>query len=603
MPRSIYTSIGTLIIAFVLSFFIYPPFSNVYAVGDFSSDYSVHYAISPTGTTTVTQTITLTNLTTHRYSKEFSIVLDSSKVRNVIAYDGGGVITPEVLQKDGKTDIRLTFNDKVAGIGKTMQFTLRYDTDDIAIQQGQIWEVNIPGIRDDPSIQTYTVNLDVPGSFGPNAYTSPLPANGRQWTRDQLTHGGISAAYGTEQLYEAQLSYFLENNTNADITEDIALPPDTAFQKVEIMSIEPKPQSIHRDSDGNWLARFVLSRQSTIEVNAMLRVAVTLERRSTYASSKIDGNKYIVPLPYWDSQNPDIVELANNLNTVRDIYDYVVSTLTYNYNRIQTSPKRKGAVLALSEPSDAICTDFTDLFVSLARAKGIPAREVVGYAYTTNAKLRPLSLVADVLHAWPEYYDYEKEVWIPVDPTWANTTGGINYFDKLDFNHIVLAIHGQSSEKPYPAGYYKKSGKTTRDVNVRFAVPSSLSRENKLTNAIHFYKWIVSGFDGKGFVRIMNGAGLNIDEANISIYVAPMGVTLEKTIKNLTPFSSFDVPFTFDTSFTLAYILNGFILVNVNGELTRQYFSIIPFVYIFLLALILVVMILIITFWKLRRKR
>ena len=56
--------------------------------------------------------------------------------------------------------------------------------------------------------------------------------------------------------------------------------------------------------------------------------------------------------------------------------------------------------------------EFTDLFVAIARAAGIPARESVGYAYTTNSRLRPLSLVTDVLHAWPEYYDADKKIWV-----------------------------------------------------------------------------------------------------------------------------------------------------------------------------------------------
>ena len=103
----------------------------------------------------------------------------------------------------------------------------------------------------------------------------------------------------------------------------------------------------------------------------------------------------------------------------------------------------------------------------MARAAGIPARELNGFAYTANPRLRPLSLVADVLHAWPEYYDAEKQQWIQVDPTWGNTTGGVNFFTLLDLNHIVFAIHGVSSEKPYPAGMYKIAGKEEKDVLVQ----------------------------------------------------------------------------------------------------------------------------------------
>ncbi|NCC70435.1 hypothetical protein EOM09_02540, partial [bacterium] len=44
----------------------------------------------------------------------------------------------------------------------------------------------------------------------------------------------------------------------------------------------------------------------------------------------------------------------------------------------------------LNLPNSSICTDFTDLFITLARAKGIPAREVQGFAYTNNSKIKPI---------------------------------------------------------------------------------------------------------------------------------------------------------------------------------------------------------------------
>jgi hypothetical protein len=127
-----------------------------------------------------------------------------------------------------------------------------------------------------------------------------------------------------------------------------------------------------------------------------------------------------------------------------------------------------GAISALKYPSQAICMEFTDLFIAIARAAGIPAREVNGYSYTENPELQPLSLVADVLHAWPEYYDKEKGVWIPIDPTWASTSGGINYFDKLDLRHFTFVNHGQSAITPYPPGSYKLGPNPQKDVYVSF---------------------------------------------------------------------------------------------------------------------------------------
>ena len=112
--------------------------------------------------------------------------------------------------------------------------------------------------------------------------------------------------------------------------------------------------------------------------------------------------------------------------------------------------------------------EFTDLFIAIARAAGIPAREINGFAYTENPEIQPLSLVADVLHSWPEYWDGERSSWIPVDPTWGSTTGGVNFFDKLDLRHFTFVIHGNNSSLPYPPGSYKLGPNPQKDVFVNF---------------------------------------------------------------------------------------------------------------------------------------
>ena len=250
------TFVYSLICLFVY-LFISP--SSAVAAGEFRANYDVQYNVAPTGITISTQTITLTNKLTNLYPQKYSILIDSTNIKNVIAYDKGGPISPEIKQNDGKTEILLTFNDKVVGLGKSLQFTLRFENGDIAQKNGTIWEVNIPGIVEDPDIDNYTASLTVPASFGPNAYMTPLPGSGTRWTREQMTRGGISAAYGTQQVFDLTLSYHLENQKVTPDTQEITLPPDTAYQTVSINELTPKPDTVRRDTDGNWLARYTLT--------------------------------------------------------------------------------------------------------------------------------------------------------------------------------------------------------------------------------------------------------------------------------------------------------------------------------------------------------
>ncbi|KKU87305.1 MAG: Transglutaminase family protein [Candidatus Gottesmanbacteria bacterium GW2011_GWA2_47_9] len=549
------------------------------------ADYDVAYAIAPTGTTIVTQSVILTNNLTNLYPQKYSILIDSEKIKNVIAYDKQGQITPAITQTDGKTEILLTFNDKVVGVGKSMTFTLRFENGDIAQKNGAIWEVNIPGAPADADIASYDVSLTVPSAFGSNAYMTPLPANGTKWIRDQMVAGGISAAYGETQYFDMELSYHLENPRVTPESIDIALPPDTAHQTVTITSLDPKPTTVTRDPDGNWLARYTLNPGENIDVTARLTASIALLPKDGYTDS-ITREEYLKADQYWETTDPAIISLANEYRTPRAIYDYVVSKLSYDYNRVNQNPIRKGAAQALATPAQSICMEFTDLFIAIARAAGIPAREVVGYAYTTNSKLRPLSLVTDVLHAWPEYFDEERSVWVPVDPTWAKTTGGINYFDKLDFNHIAFAIHGVSSRTPYPAGSYRKEGKAGKDVRVGFGSPPEAPAMGELTTRIEMPKRVIGGVTTQGQAIIENSSGVAVSDVSVSIQSTPVDVAIYRQKKSIPPYGSLQIPITLTVP-NMWRKSQGRISAEVNGTTTHFAFDIQP-VYFMMLPVALV---------------
>lgn len=543
-PILIYLFIGLFVYLFI-------PLQRIAATGEFTANYDVSYAIAPAGVTIVTQTVSLVNRQTNLYPKQYTILLDSLNVRNIIARDDGGTITPKITQNDGKTEILLTFNKQIVGLGKQTTFTLRYENLDIAAKNGSIWEVNIPGITEDADLGTYGVTIQTPPTFGPTSYLKPLPADGGRWNRQQMTRGGISAAYGENQYAKLTLRYYLENPGVAAITQEIALPPDTAFQSVSIDALSPKPTEVARDDDGNWLARYRLLSGQKLSIEATVSVTLTLPSIGNSAAAALTLPKqtdesvladYLKPLPYWESDDPSITSLAGKYTTPKDIYNYVVGALTYDYERVKTTPKRKGALEALKSPKSAICMEFTDLFIAIARAAGIPAREAVGYAHTTNAKLRPLSLVSDVLHAWPEYYDRRQGAWIPVDPTWGNTTGGIDYFTMLDFNHIVFAIHGKSSSQPLPAGFYRENGKEGKDVTVEFLGVASPTAPVSLIPRIDFPNVATAGFQANGEVTVENTSGIEAQGVSVRLEIQPFSFIITKENQTIAPYSKLTIP-------------------------------------------------------------
>jgi len=571
-------------IILLICFILLP--SHVFAVGEFAANYAVQYAVSPAGVTIVTQNITLTNKISNLYPQKYVITIDSTRINNILAYDKGGMIKPTITRKDNKTEINLTFNQKVAGIGKSLEFSLRYEDLDIAQKNGSIWEINIPGIENDPDVESYYVSLNVSPTFGNNAYTSPLPSFEGKWTKEQMLNGGISAAYGDVQSFDMDLTYHVDNSSITQKQHEIALPPDTEYQKILIRSLDPKPKTVVRDADGNWLAQYDVLPAQKIDIHAQITALIYLTPEVRVPVIPFEAKDYTKPLQYWEAADPKIMQLAAQFKTPRDIYTFVSKTLAYNYTRINDTPIRKGAVESLENPRDALCMEFTDLFIAIARAAGIPAREVIGYAFTNNARLRPLSLIADVLHAWPEYYDTQKNIWVPIDPTWANTTGGMNYFDKLDFNHITFAVLGKSSTYPYPAGFYKKTGKITKDIFVQFSQAVPVIPEGHVAASYRFPTTVSSGITAHGSVIVQNTSEVTVPKTEISIHTTPVDIALTKSFDFVPPYSSLDIP--------ISIPIRGFFLTGqgeittvINGQTVRSTYDIVPLFQRFIFPIIL----------------
>lgn len=562
-----------IVILFAVSLF--SPALKANATGEFQADYDVQYAVAPTGKTIVTQHVTLINKLPNFYPQEYSLLLDSDKISNVIAYDDGGVITPSISVKEGKTQIALTFNVKAIGLGKALKFSLRYEHSGVANKAGSIWEIYVPGVVNDPDIGDYLVSLAVPPTFGPAAYLTPLPGKGKSWTKEQMIRGGIAGAYGASQNFDLTLSYTLNNSGVVAQMQEIALPPATAYQDVTIHELIPPPITVTSDAEGNWLARYQVSPRQTLAVTAKVSISVFLTPRKDFKQPSIDEQNYTKAAEYWQTEDTQIASLARQLPTPRRIYDYVANTLDYDFDKVNAAAPRMGAVDALKDPKRAVCMEFTDLFVAIARAAGIPARRVVGYAYTSNPKLRPLSLVSDVLHAWPEYYDREANVWVPVDPTWANTTGGVDYFTKLDFNHIVFAINGLDSSAPYPAGYYRSPDKTGRDVRVEFSDTSKEGKAATITTSIEFPQQVGAGRRAEGAVIVKNSGGESAYNIAVSVFSEPDSVKATETIAELLPYGVVRIPIS-GTFGQTATSQPGQIRVRVNDTSLTHTFTIQP---------------------------
>ncbi|MFZ2664506.1 MAG: transglutaminase-like domain-containing protein [Patescibacteria group bacterium] len=472
------------LITAILALFVFGDIKLAYAdqESQFLVDYNIEYDVQETGETKVIQTSTITNLKNDVIPTTYTFVAKQLKIYDVSAETNDKSSKVETEEQDGETLISIMIDNYAIGEGRQNEIKLSYKTKGIATKTGRIWNIYIPRIQIPDTTAKYDVKLSIPVSFGSKIYLSPTPvvekkeeiSNTFYFTKEIFKTNGITAAFGEYQPLNFKLKYQIKNSFILPLVKEIALPSDiNSMQSVSYKSINPKPLNIKKDKDGNVIATYIISPRKDLEIEVTGTAKLFGKQinpdfgRSFSEIPKDLVNKYTKEERYWEVNSPYVQKLAQqlkdeNLNVIKNaqkIYQFITQNLTYNFNALEQGlVERKGAEAALVQKGSWTCMEFTDLFIATARAMGIPAREINGYAFTSEESSKPISINlkgGDLLHAWTEFYD-PYYGWIQIDPTWG-TTSGIDYFTKLDTNHFSFVVKGLSSEYPFPAGAYRFS--------------------------------------------------------------------------------------------------------------------------------------------------
>lgn len=100
------------------------------------------------------------------------------------------------------------------------------------------------------------------------------------------------------------------------------------------------------------------------------------------------------------------------LGRARAIYDYVIDTMEY---KKAGTGWGNGDTLWACSAHYGNCTDFHALFISLARAEGIPARFEIGFSIPENAPAGEI----EGYHCWTVFY-LPGVGWVPIDASEAD---------------------------------------------------------------------------------------------------------------------------------------------------------------------------------------
>lgn len=277
----------------------------------FKVGFDLIYKVETDGKTTVTQNFSLTNLTNQYFPAEYMAKLGNKEIYNLRAFDQNGILRIET----NKEEIHIKFNNQIIGQNKTLNWTLTYETPEVAHYNGRLWEIFIPKPDDLENVTDYTVNLYFPKEFGKNIYGD------HSWSKATIKNEGISVVFDPENLatpyqnYDFKLFYRLYNSRLYPVNMDITLPRNTESQKVFLNNLSPKPVNVSVLPNGNWTANYQLGPAANLNVTATGNLAVFLPAK--IQTAKIDG--YIFQngqgkFYSWTTAGPDFDHLVFAVN-------------------------------------------------------------------------------------------------------------------------------------------------------------------------------------------------------------------------------------------------------------------------------------------------
>lgn len=549
-PRKLISIALTLL--FLISSFI-TFYSPTIEAASFSTNYDITFTLKSDGSAQVNQKISLKNLTADLFASQYSLDIGSTQISNISGVDSSGSIQVTSKEQKDSTIINAKLNDKVIGKNKKVNFTLNYTIKNLAVKKGNIWDVLVPGISTSEKLDVFTLKINAPKSFGeaysifppPKKETANKQFNIYTFDKKQDPTETIVASFGKFQVIEFTFIHNIKNSNFFSTDERIIIPRESPFQEVFYSEMNPRPNNIEIDADGNYLAVYSLKagEEKVVSIKGFARIDKNFaEKYSSLETTELSTNAE----KFWQKDSETINKQVGDLKDVRAINQFVIGALSFNSKKIDENIKnRKGAEFALIDKEGSLTSEFVDLFIAAARAKQIPTRQVVGFAFGGNEKIYPTVVNGDSssknLHTWVEYFDVENGIWKQADPTWEETSR-VNYIDQFDANHFALFVRSSSSENPkIPEIFTEGTSSGTFEVKT---VSNNFDFDFKPEITLEISD-VVSGFPSSGRVIIKNETGKSFRGAKLELSASLLSFIGEdvKEIGTILPYSEYVINF------------------------------------------------------------
>lgn len=250
--------------------------------------------------------------------------------------------------------------------------------------------------------------------------------------------------YRTGKISNKVLLTYSEGTKLARIYTILPLPQSNAYQDISAVNIFGASRITCRDKINAYIYKDIVSSfpqsgQPVIEEEFEVKsynVSVDFDKITDIAPYDKTSSLYSTytkrePDDLVDPKNPEVKNVANTLwdetngNIIdysRKCYEWTASNMTYGNMNTGLHP-----ITELMNTKVGDCGNFASVFISLLRAKGIPARHLV------------------MIDPWHKEYHVRAEFyvpaygWVPADPTFKNGNPLGDYFGKFTDSYVVVS--------------------------------------------------------------------------------------------------------------------------------------------------------------------
>ncbi len=387
----------------------------------------------------------------------------------------GNSLNFNVSYNSGSAIIDVPYPSSITS-GSSYTFILEYTNTQLAQKVGALTDIFIQAFSDDFSFSSstveynYSTTLRVPNLLGeenfvipdPQKKTSDLEFDVYEFSQDQLIGTYVWVQRGKIQYYDFEIKQPVpateDFNTGNKNQYRMVIPRDMGGEKIDqkvyFTNFSPEPIFIEEDGDGNLIGVFEFpSHKSGEIVISGYSVVETLDGFDIENAGTLSDLEGVLPpvyysaSQYWEVDAEPIQTKASELKgDSSDIYTIVSSTYQFIVDSIDYSQVkrfglniRQGALKTLNGGA-AVCMEYSDLYIALLRAQGIPARAAFGYGYDSKDPADQQEL-----HQWVQVYIPSTGRWLNIDPTWGENgpalIGG-------DMNHFLTHVASENPNEP-----------------------------------------------------------------------------------------------------------------------------------------------------------